>query len=387
MRVLFTTTPGPGHVHPMVPLARAFADGGAEVAWAAASEVCIGLRAEGFEAYPSGMGDAASWGEFHRRFPEVESLPLPARPAFMFPRLFGGVRAAPMLRDLLPIVKEWAPSVIVHDAGEFAAPVAAAVVAIPNVTHGFGALVDRDRVAGVDEQVAPIWEANGLEARPYGGCYDDLYLDIYPPSLRSGPAPHVPVAQLLRPVAFAMGGEEPVPEWLSAPDDRPLVYVTFGTVFNTDVALVGRVVEAVRELPVRVVITVGPNGDPKSLGDQPDHVHVARYLPQTQVLPACAAVVSHAGSGTLLASLAHGLPQLCLPQGADQFGNAAACARAGAGIALEPGGCSVSAVRDAAERMLSDPAIRAAAEKLSAEIAAMPDPSAVAEIIQRRFGL
>jgi UDP:flavonoid glycosyltransferase YjiC (YdhE family) len=291
-----------------------------------------------------------------------------------------------MLQDLLPIVNEWAPSIIVHDAGEFAAPVAAAVVGVPNVTHGFGALVDRDRVAGVDEQVAPIWEAHALDPRPFGGCYDDLYLDIYPPSLQSGPGPHVPFSQLLRPVAFAMDGDDHVPPWLGGPDDRPLVYVTFGTVFNTDLALVGRVVEALRELPVRVLVTVGPNGDPKSLGDQPDHVHVAQYVPHTQVLPACTAVVSHAGSGTLLASLAHGLPQLCLPQGADQFGNATACARAGAGIALEPGGCSVTAVRAAAARLLSDPAIRGAAVTVSEDIATMPDPAAVAEIINGLFG-
>jgi hypothetical protein len=47
MRVLFTTTPGLGHVNPMMPLARAFLDRGHDVLWAAAGPVCAGWSATG----------------------------------------------------------------------------------------------------------------------------------------------------------------------------------------------------------------------------------------------------------------------------------------------------------------------------------------------------
>lgn len=46
---------------------------------------------------------------------------------------------------------------------------------------------------------------------------------------------------------------------------------------------------------------------------------------------------SHAGSGTLLATLARGLPQLCLPGAADQFESTETCVSAGADRALLPG--------------------------------------------------
>ena len=59
-------------------------------------------------------------------------------------------------------------------------------------------------------------------------------------------------------------------------------------------------------------------------------------MSQTSVLPHCTAVVSHAGSGTVLGALGTGLPQLCLPQAADQFRNAAGVSAAGAGLALHP---------------------------------------------------
>jgi hypothetical protein len=77
-------------------------------------------------------------------------------------------------------------------------------------------------------------------------------------------------------------------------------------------------------------------GDPAKLGAQPPLVRVERDVLQSQLLARCHAAVSHAGSGTALAAARHGLPQLCLPQGADQFLNAAAIASSGAGLSLKP---------------------------------------------------
>ena len=115
-----------------------------------------------------------------------------------------------------------------------------------------------------------------------------------------------------------------------------------GTVFNSPEPL--RVVlAALADLDVRGLVTVGPKADPSMVGSQPAHVRVERYVPQHRVLEHCEMVVSHAGSGTVLATLTLGLPQLCLPQGADQFLNAAAVASAGAGISLMPGEAAADA--------------------------------------------
>jgi UDP:flavonoid glycosyltransferase YjiC (YdhE family) len=110
------------------------------------------------------------------------------------------------------------------------------------------------------------------------------------------------------------------------------------------------------------------------------------YIPQTQLLEHSAVVVSHAGSGTFLASMAGALPQLCVPQAADQFFNAAACARAGAGIALPPGLVSSEQVSDAVERLLSDATFRAAATRISNEISALPSPQVVADRLHVDYG-
>jgi UDP:flavonoid glycosyltransferase YjiC (YdhE family) len=103
------------------------------------------------------------------------------------------------------------------------------------------------------------------------------------------------------------------------------------------------------------------------------------------VLPHCSAVVSHTGSGTFLASLAAGLPHLCVPQAADQFLNAAACERSATGLVLQPGTVTTEAVRDTAGRLLREPAFAEAAGRLRDEIAAMPSPAEVAAALHRAY--
>jgi UDP:flavonoid glycosyltransferase YjiC (YdhE family) len=385
MRVLVTSTSGWGHIHPMVPLARAFIDRGDDVLWATGDEVCSRLEQVGIATAVAGLDDGVAMSRFHERYPEVAEVPPPERSDFMFPRLFGAVRAEQMLTDLLPIAQGFSPDLLVCDAAEFAGPIVAALVSSPNVTLSFGSTLPAPRVAATGEAVAPLWAARGLEARPFGGTYDNLYLDIYPPSMQPSDRPHIPSIQPLRPSALVTGDDEPLPGWVANPSADPVAYVTLGTVFSND-AVLSTVVDGIRELPLRAVVTVGPRGEPDALGPQPDNVHVARYIPQTQLLEHCSLVVSHAGSGTFLAALAAELPQVCIPQAADQFFNAGACAKAGAGIALAPDALSAEAVRDAVVALLEETAYRDAARRVSAEIAAMPSPTEVADKLHASYG-
>jgi UDP:flavonoid glycosyltransferase YjiC (YdhE family) len=129
-------------------------------------------------------------------------------------------------------------------------------------------------------------------------------------------------------------------------------------------------------------VTVGPDADPSALGSQPSHVRVEQYVPQTAVIRNCDLVVSHAGSGTVLSTLKQGLPQLCLPQGADQFLNASAVTASGAGLALAPNEATAESIRDAVTRLLHDSGFGTAATRLSGEIAAMPSPDEVAAVLE-----
>ena len=384
MRVLVTSVPGWGHVNPMVPLVQAFLDCGDEVLVASGSDACGSLEAQGFRVAPCGLTQKEGMAEFHRRFPEFAGLAPTERSEFMFPRLFGLAFAPPMLADLVSIARDWAPTMVVCDAAEFAGPVVAASLGVPNVTKSFGALLPPERVAAASALAAPLWSAHGQEPRPYGGMYEHLYLDVYPASLQPSEWPHIRVRQPLRPSGLTSKGEHELPALVTETGSTPLVYVTFGTVFSNNAAL-SAVIAAACKLDVRAVVTVGPDGDPASLGPQPPNVHVARYIPQDQLLPHCSAVVSHAGSGTFLAALAAGLPQVCLPQAADQFLNAAACDHSGVGITVAPGTETAEQVTAALGRVLSDASFGDAAERVRGEIAAMPSPHDVVELLQSRY--
>lgn len=364
----------------MLPLASALRAAGHDIRWAVAAEAWPALEAAGFTATPAGLPQAERLAEYYRRYPEARSLRPADRPDHMFHRMFGAVATPPMLVDVLHLVQEWQPQLVVHDAADFAGAIAAAATGVPHVTHGFGLLTPEVRVRRAGDEVAHLWREQGLEARPYGGAYDHMYLDIYPPSMRpAGADTHVPRTQSLRPATAAAVAED-------HPQSRPLVYVTFGTVFNDVGSPFADAVAGVARLPVDVLVTIGRNGDPAALGDVPENVRVEHYVPQAEVLPRCAAVVSHGGSGTLLAGLAHGLPQLALPQGADQFLNAAQTAAVGAGVALLPGESGAAEVSDALGRLLGESSYRLAAQAVARDIAAMPGPDEVAVVLGELAG-
>ena len=124
--------------------------------------------------------------------------------------------------------------------------------------------------------------------------------------------------------------------------------------------------------------TVGRNLDPAAFEPLPAHVRVERWLPQALVLDRAAVTIAHGGSGSTIAALAHGLPLLLVPQGADQFENAARCAELGAAIVLMPGEVTAESVLAGVTALLEQPSYRQAAEGIAAEIAAMPAPEDVA---------
>jgi UDP:flavonoid glycosyltransferase YjiC (YdhE family) len=151
------------------------------------------------------------------------------------------------------------------------------------------------------------------------------------------------------------------------------VHLTLGTVFHERrPGVLEAAIAGLREIEANLVVTVGPGVDPGRFGPQPSHVLVEGYLPHALLLPHCDLVVSQGGAGILLGGLAHGLPQLVLPQGADQFINAETARRAGVGLVLEGAEVTAAAVTAAATRLLTEPSYATAARGVQGEIAAMP---------------
>lgn len=381
VRLLFVSNPGFGHVQPMLPLAKACQAGGHDVLWATGADACSRIEQVGIPAVPIGITGPSALPEYRRRYPEAAALTGEDIAAHMFPRLFGEIFAPPMVRDLLEPARHWAPDLVVHEASAFAGPLIAASVGVRHVTHSFGDAIPADRLAAAAQQVAPLWEAAGLDPPAFGGNGEHLYLDIYPRSLQPQLPDYIQRLQPLRPVPFDAVPGDALPLGVPPPGTGPLVYLTLGTVF-ADSFVLRSAAAAIAALGVRLVVTVGPRGDPSVIDTAGLGVVVERYIPQTLLFEHCDAVVSHAGSGTFLGSLSRSLPQVCVPQAADQFRNAARCSRAGAGITLVGDPANNEPLGAAVARVLEDPSFRLAAELVGDEIAAMPTPEVVANALE-----
>jgi MGT family glycosyltransferase len=156
----------------------------------------------------------------------------------------------------------------------------------------------------------------------------------------------------------ALGTFEPAPDKTY----DPLVVVSFSTSFQDQRALLQRVIDELGGLPVQVVVTTGHGVDPDELIPDQNTV-IARFLDHGELLSRATAVVTHCGLGTVLNSLAHAVPLVCVPMGRDQQFNAAMAVKLGAGIAVDldrPGTFSRSV-----EQALFDTRMRASADALA----------------------
>ena len=153
--------------------------------------------------------------------------------------------------------------------------------------------------------------------------------------------------------------------WL-APGPDPLVLVSLGSTYQRQEQTFARAVEALGTLPVRGLATFGAIDPPTS--QAPDNVRVMRSAPHAVVLPIASVVICHGGHGTVMKSLAHGLPLVVMPLGRDQKDNAARVEVCGAGVWISAGARSTE-IADAVRRVLTEPRFREHAQRMAAIIA------------------
>jgi len=383
MRILFSATRGVGHLQPLLPYARAFVARNHEVLVAAPASTDETLRGAGLAHAPFDHPGDETLGPIWARFrglSDDEVVAIAAR------EIFAGVNARVALPKLQATIDDWRPHLVVRDSVEFAALVAAeragvshARVAVHSVSFEevFPPLVD-----------APIDALRALAGLPPdegASLRAEAVFSSFPASLDRVPAGSRMRAPFRARVVEDTPSSAPA-SWMPAGDERPLVYITFGTIVGTiDHArsVYRTALDAVADLRVRALLTTGRGFDVGVLGEIPANVHVSEWIPQRDVLPHTAVLVCHGGSGTLLGGLAAGLPVVVVPVGADQPHNGRLVAAAGAGISLTKP--DASALRAAIQTALDAPALRDSARRIADEIGAMPTiDAAIDELLGMR---
>ena len=168
-------------------------------------------------------------------------------------------------------------------------------------------------------------------------------------------------------------------------DNRPMVLVGFSTTFQNQMDVLRRVVTALSTLEVRAVVTAGPAVDVSSFPSA-RNVFVCRSAPHSRILAEASAVVTHAGHGTVIRSLAAGVPLVCVPMGRDQNENAARVTARGAGVRVSPK-ASVEKIRSAIRTVLAEPHYRQAAQKLGRRVVEDARKSPAVQILEEVAGM
>lgn len=375
MRILFTFIGGLGHFHPLEPVARAAVAAGHQAAVAGSGSLLARIEGAGFMALAtSPVRPPATPG------PRVLTPPAPvdARAAEIeFAENFADKGARRHASAVQEHIRAWRPDVVVRDEADFGSAIAAEVLGIPSASVlvlAAGTLLRPELVAA---PLATLRDEHGLPPDPELAMVSrDLVLSPFAPSFRSPSAPlPLPAAT----VSFRPGERVPRRRRTS----RPRVYVTLGTVFNAESGdLFDRLLAGVRDIDADVLVTVGRDLDPHDFGRQPDHVRLERFVPQAEVLRHTDLVVSHGGSGSLMAALTHGIPSVLLPLGADQPHNAQRAAELGLARVLDAATVTPEAIAGAVNDVLGDQTANDRARTIAKEIDDLPDAGATVPALE-----
>jgi MGT family glycosyltransferase len=167
-------------------------------------------------------------------------------------------------------------------------------------------------------------------------------------------------------------------------DGGTLVYASMGTLQNNRRAVFATICEAVRGLPIQVVLSRG-GGTGDFVLDVPENVVYVSTAPQLRLLDRAAAAITHAGLNTALECLERGVPMVCLPVTNDQPGVAMRVECLGVGEVMPAGSAAPKKLRRRLERVLDEPGYRARALELRERLSDLSGVETAADIVERAF--
>lgn len=162
--------------------------------------------------------------------------------------------------------------------------------------------------------------------------------------------------------------------------ERPLIYISMGTVINDRPDFYSKCIDALRDFDAEVIISCGNAMDQKLLGILPDNISVYSYVDQLDVLPKADIFITHCGMNSVSESLYMATPMILYPQTGEQRAVARRVTEVGAGILLQDD--SSEGIRTAVQEILNNTAYAKAANECSLDFRACSGPIGAAEFIE-----
>ncbi|MDB4953094.1 MAG: ydhE [Myxococcales bacterium] len=347
-RVLFLTLVTRSHVNPNIGVAQWVRRLGGSVSWACMpnSDSCTAqLSAQGFDVIRTAEapGKKANW--------EPTELARIIRDHEAYKRRLQGHlgRLSNFVDDMRSAIRAAQPDIVALDGSEYAHVIAAVAegvpfvnlsttlvtVAPPTLTYPYDQII-QDLVA----ERAALFAKHQVNATfSHGVALSPLANVVFSTSsfLGQSPDPERKFHFVGPSIPPELRGDESPIEWDKIRDDRPLVYVSFGSLIYWQPELLILLARAVIAAGGQPLLSVGSLvSDEAFRRELPPGAVAVAYASQLEVLSRAALFVTHGGANSFMESLYRGVPMLILPMCADQPVQAYFAEKAGVGLSIDP---------------------------------------------------
>ncbi len=414
LRVMMTTFAANTHFQPLVPLAWALRTAGHEVRLVSQPSLSDVVTQAGLTSVPVGTEApveqfAATWGgdayigvnsiDFTGDDPGLWTWPyLLGMETMLVPAFYELLNNESFVDGVVEFARDWRPDLVIWEPLTFAGAVAARVTGAAHARLPWGQEITlRGRQAFLAERALqpfehredPTAEWLGRMLDRYGCSFDEEMvtgqwtIDTLPRSMR------LELSEELRTLDMRYvpyNGPAVVPPWVWEPCERPRVCLTIGTSQRDS----GRhhvpldhLLDSLADVDAEIVATLDTTQQEHLRGAAPGNVRLVDFVPLHALMPTCSAIVHHGGPGTWSTAALHGVPQIILDTSWDTPVRAQRMQRLGAGLSMPVEELGVEALRDRVLRLLGEPEFRAGAERIRAEMLAMPAPGDVVPDLER----
>ena len=167
--------------------------------------------------------------------------------------------------------------------------------------------------------------------------------------------------------------------------ERPVVYISLGTVIKGAVSFFQNCVDAFRGENMDVIISVGQKFDVRKLKGVPSNVHIYKSVPQLDVLKIADVFVTHGGMNSVSESLVYSTPMVVIPFVSDQPVNARCIEKLGIGKKLEYSTANKNTIKSTVFAVASDSDIKTNLTKVQRLITKAPGNKGGAELVVRYY--
>ena len=167
--------------------------------------------------------------------------------------------------------------------------------------------------------------------------------------------------------------------------ERPVVYISLGTVIKGAVSFFQNCVDAFRGENIDVIISVGQKFDARKLKNVPSNVHIYKSVPQIDVLKIADIFVTHGGMNSVSEALVYGTPMVVIPFVSDQPVNARCIEKLGVGKKLEYSMANKNTIKNIVFSVASDSDIKTNLTRVQRLIAEAPGNKGGAEIVVQYY--